>query len=322
MRKAVGFALGILICVAGSRIAMAADYGAQATPAVPSAPIPPAEAPRQMTLPDGFKATLFAGEPDVVQPIAFTFDDRGRLWVVECLRYPELDRRTASGKRPHRHLRRHRRRRPLRQAHRLLRQGREPLRHRTRLRRRLALLDAEPALHPRPRRRRQARRPAARSCSTAGALEGQAQRLQRPRPGARTAGSTAATASIATSQVGKPGTPDEQAACRSTAASGATTRRSKTFEVVAHGTTNPWGLDFDDYGEMFITNCVIDHLFHVVPGGHYQRMYGQDFNPHALRPDGELRRPHPLGRRRLDRLARRQGQAHATPAAATPTSAA
>ena len=42
-----------------------------------------------MTLPDGFQATLFAGEPDVVQPIAMAFDDRGRLWVVECLSYPK-----------------------------------------------------------------------------------------------------------------------------------------------------------------------------------------------------------------------------------------
>src|SRR6187455_446978 len=51
-------------------------------------PIPAKEAPGKMTLPPGFKATLFAGEPDVVQPIAFTFDDRGRMWVVECLSYP------------------------------------------------------------------------------------------------------------------------------------------------------------------------------------------------------------------------------------------
>jgi putative membrane-bound dehydrogenase-like protein len=54
----------------------------------------------------------------------------------------------------------------------------------------------------------------------------------------------------------------------------------KSFEVVATGTTNPWGLDFDDQGQMFITNCVINHLFHIVPGGHYQRMFGQDFNQH------------------------------------------
>ena len=53
-----------------------------------SAPVPSAEAAGRMTLPEGFKATLFAGEPDVVQPIAFTFDDRGRLWVVENYSYP------------------------------------------------------------------------------------------------------------------------------------------------------------------------------------------------------------------------------------------
>src|SRR5262245_30894876 len=48
----------------------------------------PDEAAATMKLPPGFKATLFAGEPAIVQPIAFTFDDRGRVWVVECLSYP------------------------------------------------------------------------------------------------------------------------------------------------------------------------------------------------------------------------------------------
>src|SRR3954469_18718496 len=57
--------------------------------APPDRPLPPKDAAKAMTLPPGFKATLFAGEPDVVQPIAFTFDDRGRLWVVECLSYPK-----------------------------------------------------------------------------------------------------------------------------------------------------------------------------------------------------------------------------------------
>ena len=40
------------------------------------APLPPAEAPRHMTVPAGFTVSLFAGEPDVVQPIAFTIDER------------------------------------------------------------------------------------------------------------------------------------------------------------------------------------------------------------------------------------------------------
>src|SRR5436309_2916964 len=52
-------------------------------------PVPAAEAAGRFTLPPGFRATLFAGEPDIVQPIAFTFDDRGRMWVVECLSYPK-----------------------------------------------------------------------------------------------------------------------------------------------------------------------------------------------------------------------------------------
>ena len=41
-----------------------------------------------MTVPEGFKVTLFAGEPDVHQPIAFAIDDRGRLWVAEAYSYP------------------------------------------------------------------------------------------------------------------------------------------------------------------------------------------------------------------------------------------
>ena len=53
-----------------------------------AAPFPAEEAPKRMTLPAGFSATLFAGEPDLVQPMGFTFDDRGRLWVVENFSYP------------------------------------------------------------------------------------------------------------------------------------------------------------------------------------------------------------------------------------------
>ena len=46
------------------------------------------EAAKAMTLPKGFKITLAAAEPDVVRPIAFTLDARGRLWVVEAHTYP------------------------------------------------------------------------------------------------------------------------------------------------------------------------------------------------------------------------------------------
>ena len=57
--------------------------------------------------------------------------------------------------------------------------------------------------------------------------------------------------------------------------------KTSAFEVVAHGTTNPWGLDFDGYGEAFISNCVIAHLWHAVPGARFERMFGSDPNPYA-----------------------------------------
>src|SRR5262249_45676699 len=48
----------------------------------------PKEAAKAMTVPKGFEVKLFAGEPDVRQPIAFCLDDRGRLWVAEAYSYP------------------------------------------------------------------------------------------------------------------------------------------------------------------------------------------------------------------------------------------
>ncbi len=53
------------------------------------------------------------------------------------------------------------------------------------------------------------------------------------------------------------------------------------IEVICNGTTNPWGLDYNTDGQFFMTNNVQGHLWHVISGARYQRMYGQDFNPHA-----------------------------------------
>ncbi|HEX8377499.1 MAG TPA: PVC-type heme-binding CxxCH protein [Pedobacter sp.] len=53
------------------------------------------------------------------------------------------------------------------------------------------------------------------------------------------------------------------------------------FEVVAHGFSNPWGIDYDSKGQLFISACVIPHLWHVIPGGIYHRQGGQHFNPYV-----------------------------------------
>jgi putative membrane-bound dehydrogenase-like protein len=46
------------------------------------------EAARHMTAADGFQVKPVAGEPMVRQPVAIEFDDRGRLWVIQYLQYP------------------------------------------------------------------------------------------------------------------------------------------------------------------------------------------------------------------------------------------
>ena len=55
----------------------------------------------------------------------------------------------------------------------------------------------------------------------------------------------------------------------------------RTFEVFAHGTSNPWGIDWNADGDLFAEACVIPHLFHIIQGARYQRQAGQHFDPHT-----------------------------------------
>lgn len=83
------------------------------------------------------------------------------------------------------------------------------------------------------------------------------------------------------SLVGKPGAPKEER----TALNAGVWRYHPTrheFEVFAHGTSNPWGVDFDENGEAFVTACVIPHLFHIVQGGRYERQAGSHFNRYTF----------------------------------------
>ncbi|MGI9205326.1 MAG: PVC-type heme-binding CxxCH protein [Woeseiaceae bacterium] len=55
----------------------------------------------------------------------------------------------------------------------------------------------------------------------------------------------------------------------------------KRFEVVAHGMSNMWGIDYDTKGEFFVSANVIPHVWHVIPGGVYHRQAGAHFNPYV-----------------------------------------
>jgi putative membrane-bound dehydrogenase-like protein len=241
-------------------------------------PVSPERAPGLMTLPDGFHATLFAGEPDLVKPIAMTLDDRGRLWVVESHSYPQW---ITDGTEGHDRI--------------LILEDRKGTGHfdsckvfwdRGTNLSGIALgfggvwLCATPNLLFVPL--------AADGDRPAGppvvVLDGWDLKAKHNVFNGLTWGPDGwlygCNGILSNSRVGAPGTPDDRrVAINCGVWRYHPTRR--TFEAFAYGTTNPWGLDFDGRGEMFITNCVIKHLWHVVPGAHFQRMYGQDLDPYC-----------------------------------------
>ena len=241
-------------------------------------PVPVGQAAAHMTVPEGFHVSLFAGEPDVVQPIATCFDDRGRLWVVENFSYPNW---ITDGKSGHDRV--------------LIFDDPDGTGH---FKSRKVFLDNGTNLSG-----IEVGFGGVWLCSTpnliyipldesgdkpAGApqilLDGWSLQAKHNVFNRLTWGPDGwlygCNGILETSYVGKPGTPQNQ---RTPINCGVwryhPTKRQ--FEVFASGTTNPWGLDFDDRGQMFITNCVIKHLFHVVQGAHFQRMFGQDLNPNV-----------------------------------------
>jgi putative membrane-bound dehydrogenase-like protein len=252
----------------------------------------PADALKSIQLPTGFKAELIAAEPDVVQPIAFTFDERGRIWVVEGNSYPQ-PREVGKG------------------------QDRIKI---------LEDKDGDGTFETKKIFCEGLNLVSGIELGFGGVWVGAAPYLmfipdkdrndqpdlsdptdQRPKvPGLNFTAyalldgwgtqDTHETLNsfiwgpdgwlygchgvFTHSRVGKPGTPDAE---REPINAGVWRYHPvrHEFEVFAHGTSNPWGLDYDQHGEWFVTACVIPHLYHIVPGGRYQRQAGQHFNPHT-----------------------------------------
>ncbi len=50
--------------------------------------LPPAETVKKFKLPEGLEISLSVSEPQVAQPLSISFDDRGRMWVLQYLQYP------------------------------------------------------------------------------------------------------------------------------------------------------------------------------------------------------------------------------------------
>ncbi len=229
------------------------------------APLAPEQAVKSMIVPDGFKVTLVAAEPDVVQPVSFCFDDRGRIVVAEALNYGEwqetgkdriviLEDKDGDGRAETRKL------------------FFEGFNYVTGIEVGFGgvWVMSPPKLYFVPDR------------NGDDVPDGEPEVLfdgfgYRESRHNLANGFTwgpdgwlyAGHGRTSPSDVGRPGTPAEQRIhC-----DGGVVRIHPTrlvFENFADGTTNPWGVDFDDYGQCFVSNCVNPHLFHVIQGAHYE----------------------------------------------------
>jgi putative membrane-bound dehydrogenase-like protein len=239
--------------------------------------LPPKTAAEVMTVPDGFKVKLFAGEPDVQQPIAFCIDDRGRLWVAEAYTYPQ---RAPEGKGKDRIL--------------IFEDtdGDGVFDKRTVFMENLNLVSglevgfggvwigAAPYLMFVPVKAGEDR-PAGPPQIL---LDGWGWQDTHETLNTFTWGPDGwlygCHGVFTHSRVGKPGTADKNRV----PINAGIWRYHPTrhvFEVFAHGTSNPWGLDFDDCGQAFIEACVIPHNWHIIQNARYQRQGGTHFNPYT-----------------------------------------
>jgi putative membrane-bound dehydrogenase-like protein len=252
----------------------------------------PADALKTMQLPGGFKAELIAAEPNLVQPIAFTFDERGRIWVVEGNTYPKprevgkgqdrikiLEDKDGDGSF---------------ETIKIFCEG-------------LNLVSgielgfggvwvgAAPYLmfipdkdrndQPDPSDQSDQRSKVPGLIFTAYALlDGWGSQDTHETLNSFIWGPDGwlygCHGVFTHSKVGKPGTPEDKRIPINAGVWRYHPLRHE-FEIFAEGTSNPWGLDYDQHGEWFVTACVIPHLYHIVPGGRYQRQAGQHFNPHT-----------------------------------------
>jgi putative membrane-bound dehydrogenase-like protein len=284
------FSLALLAALLASSAALAQkEFGFDNRKGSGQPYLKPAETVAKFKVADEFEVKLFAGEPDCVNPVAFTIDEKGRVWVVECFEYPK---RTPKGKAP---------------------------------RDRIVILEdtdgdgvcdkrtvfAEGKDFPVTEERKKAGLGAFDLCTgievgNGGVYVGAAPYLyfienKNDKPGnyevlLKGFGSEDTHETLNTFQWGPDGwlyglhgvftqsnvKPLDGPETRMNAAIWRFHPKTKKFEIFAEGTSNPWGMDWRNTdGQFVLACCVIPHLYHIVPGGIYKRQAGASYNPYA-----------------------------------------
>lgn len=247
---------------------------------VNDAPTPPGRARDLISVPPGFQVSLFAAEPDVKQPIAMTFDDRGRLWVAECHTYADRVKNF-----------------DLNQSDRLI--ILEDVDNDGRFDKRTVFWDkgkkltsvvtgfggvfvtCAPQLLFIPDKDGDDK-PDGEPIVLLDGFEDNVIRHNLVNgltwgPDGWLYGRHGIQA---TSHVGKPGCAPQDR-IKLNCCIWRFHPVTHKFEVVCWGGTNSWGLDFNEFGEGFFINTVIGHLWHMIPGAHFKRMHGDDLDPHV-----------------------------------------
>jgi len=264
-----------LIFAANVALAAGKQLTGPYTPAA-SPPLLPLEAQKKFVVPEGFEVRLFAAEPDVINPVAMTWDERGRLWVLELYEYP-------LGAPP----------------------GTKP-RDRIKI---LEDTDNDGVADKVTVFADGLNLATGLALGNGGVYVGQAPDflfLQDTNHDDKADTKTVLLTGFGLDDRhellnGFTWGPDgwlymthgvfthsrvkiPEASAPGVEVTAAVARyhpQTKKFEVFADGTSNPWGVDFDRYGNAFVGACVIDHLFHMAPGGIYVRQGGVPANPYA-----------------------------------------